>query len=220
MHFSTALKTLVLVSFLSLILAAPGAAQAGESTETAPISPTPTPTTSPTPSANQSDNGSASNQTEATEQSFVARLKQSEDECSNPRAIDPSTVVCSGSIDGDVAVLKLRSDIIQRVTITDAGGLMQEGEVRRESRTLRKSEVNTIRFPITRHNGFSGVTIDTGRTLYGLPLEDNTALIGGTWTRSDVTIGALTGAGSVAVMSIIIVIRTVTGKADEPERIA
>jgi len=198
------LLLLVVVSLIIPIAVAPVSAQSDGAT--------PTSTSTTTDQGDQDDQDENGNP-------FVEQLENSH-ECDRPRAIDSQTVICDVSLDGDVAVLVLRSDKLQRVTIVDAGGLMQEGEINRGRVTLRPDEPNTVRFPITRHNGFAGVTIDTGEVLYGLPIEDNTALIGGPWTREDVTVGSLSGAASVALMSIVIVVRTVTGKVDDPERIA
>jgi hypothetical protein len=110
--------------------------------------------------------------------------------------------------------------VTRSVTITDGAALMTGGEIRRENRMLREDERNTIRFPVTQYRGMSAVTIDTGTTLYGVPLEEPSTLIGGPWSAQDVQIGSIAAALGTSVVSIIVVLRTVLGRTESPERIA
>lgn len=66
----------------------------------------------------------------------------------------------------------------------------------------------------------AGVTIDTGDVLYAVPFDESSALIGPPWSASDVQIGALAGATSTALVAGLVVLRTVYGRTEEPERIA
>lgn len=144
------------------------------------------------------------------------------EKCSEPEAIDNKTVICSSGLsdNGQYAELVIRSDETQRITVTDAGGFMSGGEITRETYTVREDERNTIRLRITRVDGFAGVTVDTGAVLYAVPLEDTTTLIGPPWTSSDAQLAALAAALSTAGVSAIVVLRTVYGKTEKPERIA
>jgi hypothetical protein len=143
-----------------------------------------------------------------------------DDDCEAPEAIDEKTVVCSASLDGTEAVVVLRSDELQQVTVTDAGAFMTGGEINRRTFTLREGERNTIRFDVTVHNGFAGVSIDTGETLYAVPIEEESTLIGEPWSAQDVQLAAVSGAAGVATVAVFVVIRTVLGRTDEPERVA
>lgn len=157
--------------------------------------------------------------TTATEPAIVEEL-QEPDVCEAPEAIDQNTVLCSASLDGDTATLVLRSDRLQSVTITDAGGVFAGGEVQRTTHQLRADEPNTIRIPVTRHRNMAGVTIDTGSTLYAVPFDETSTLIGPPWSASDVQLGAIFAAISTALCSSVVVLRSVYGRVDEPERIA
>ena len=81
-------------------------------------------------------------------------------------------------------------------------------------------EENTIRVPITRYRNMAAVTtIDTSDVLYAVPSDESSDLIGPPWSASDVQIGAAAGAISTALVSGLVVLRTVYGRTEEPERI-
>jgi hypothetical protein len=161
--------------------------------------------------------GSATNTT--VEPAIVEELEEP-DVCEAPEAIDQNTVLCSASLDGDTATLVLRSDRLQSVTVTDAGGVFAGGEVQRTSHQLRPDEPNTVRISVTRHRNMAGVTVDTGSTLYGVPFDDTSTLIGPPWSAGDVQLGALAAAISTALCSGVVVLRSVYGRTEEPERVA
>jgi len=162
--------------------------------------------------------GAAIAQQNATTGDLVDGLD--DDTCAEPEAIDANTVLCESELDGDTAELVLRSDRDQRITLTDAGGVMAGGEVNRQRFTLREDEANTVRFRVTTSQGFAGVTIDTGPVLYAVPLETSTTLIGPPWSESDVQLGALAAGLSTAIVSGVVVLRAIYGRTDDPERIA
>lgn len=165
--------------------------------------------------------GQTGNETNSTVQVSDDLLEElDDDECSAPEAIDRNTVLCSADLEGDRAELVLRSDRPQRVTITDAGGFFAGGEVQRTRHQLRPDEPNTVRVLITEHRNMAGVTIDTGDVLYAVPLKDSSTLIGPPWAATDVQIGAIAGGLSTALVSGFIVLRSVYGRTEEPERIA
>jgi hypothetical protein len=144
------------------------------------------------------------------------------EQCQEPQAVDSSTVICSSTLtdDGQYAELVIRSDETQRITLTDAGGFMAGGEINRQTFTVRADEPNTLRLRVTTIDGFAGVSVDTGNTLYAVPLDRSTTLIGPPWSASDAQIAALFAAISTAGISAIVVLRSVYGKTEEPERIA
>lgn len=124
-----------------------------------------------------------------------------QDECT--QHIDRFVSLCSAEIvDGEV-VLELESDANQQVVVTDAAGVMEGGRVTRESFVIRGR--STVRMPITTYDGIAAVTVDTGRVLYAIPLEERESWFQGEadWSTAQVagaggTIGALVVVGVVA----------------------
>ena len=133
--------------------------------------------------------------------------------------IDQNTALCDATLDDTTATLIIESDIRQSVTLTDAGGMMTGGEIRRESRLLRSGE-NRVEFKITRYRGRAGLTIDTGPVLFGVPLREPTTLLDRPITASDVQASAIGGASAVAFAIFVMVLRAVRGTDAEPERVA
>ncbi len=87
--------------------------------------------------------------------------------------IDNHTALCSTGYDSRTgqATVTLYSDRPARVTLTDAGGVFAGGEINRKRATLTEGSKTTVRLRVTEHRGFVGLTVDTGRTLYGVPIE-------------------------------------------------
>lgn len=140
--------------------------------------------------------------------------------CKAPEMIDEATALCHSEIaDDGRAVLVIDSEKTQFVTVTDAASFMSGGDVPRKRVQLDEG-YNTVRFPVTHHKGFAGVSVDTGGTLYAIPLENDRTLIGGPWTSQDAQLAAIGGASSVGLVSIVLVIRRITGRSTNPERIA
>jgi hypothetical protein len=158
------------------------------------------------------------NETDVPEWFDESELEQ----CQEPQAVDSSTVICSSTLtdDGQYAELVIRSDETQRITLTDAGGFMAGGEINRQTFTVRADEPNTLRLRVTTVDGFAGVSVDTGSVLYAVPLDRSTTLIGPPWSASDAQLAALFAAISTAGVSAIVVLRSVYGKTEDPERIA
>jgi hypothetical protein len=146
---------------------------------------------------------------------------QTDDGCSSPRTIDNITQLCSAKLssDGNRATLVVKSKLPQRITLTDAGGFMQEGTIRQRTFPLQPGK-NTVTLRVTQVDGFAGVSVATSETLYAVPLDRKSSLIAGPFTGSDVQISALGGAASVALSMIVITIRTLTGKRDSAQRVA
>jgi len=91
----------------------------------------------------------------------------------------------------------------------------EAGTVRTHPVLLDGETVTTSR---TRSAG--GISFFVDDSAYHYLRRPGNSLISGPWTARDVQTAALSGAGSVGIVSIIIVIRTVTGRTDEPERVA
>jgi len=184
--------TLVVVSLGCV--AAPAAAQ--------PDTPSPT-STRPTASSTTADNG--------TDWTWI----------------DNSTAVISADLDrGDETVeITLYSEIPQRVTLTDSGDFVEGGEVKQRSVYLRPGETRTFEFSITVvdrgfGNTFAGVSISTPKTLYALPLESSSPLIGGPWTAGDVQLVGLVIGSGVSIITLLILLRSRFDLDADPERVA
>jgi len=123
--------------------------------------------------------------------------------------IDNSTILVSTSYDnstGDNTVrVTLYSKTIQRVTLTDAGGVFNEGEVNQRSVTLSPRENTTIAIDTTRiETGFVGVTLATSDTLYAVPIQtsdDDSTMFGGTPGWGTVRIAAI-GSGLGVLLAL------------------
>jgi hypothetical protein len=143
-----------------------------------------------------------------------------EQPCETTERIDNSTVLCAAELNGGYAELIVRSDIRQRIVLTDAAGFMQGGEINRQRYLVESDEPYRLRMSVTSYRNFAGVTVDTGDVLYAVPLDEPTTLVGGPYSSQDVQLSAIGGALSIAVVSLLVTIRAVTGRADSPERIA
>jgi hypothetical protein len=140
--------------------------------------------------------------------------------CESIERIDNSTVICSAELNDGYAEIVIRSDIRQRIVLTDAAGFMQGGEINRQRYLVNSDEPQTVRLAVTSYRNFAGVTVDTGDVLYAVPLDEPSTLIGGPYDAQDVQLSAIGGALSIAIVSLLVTIRAVTGRADSPERIA
>jgi len=141
--------------------------------------------------------------------------------------VDNSTAVVSADLDrGDETVeITLYSEIPQRVTLTDSGGFIEGGEVNQRSVYLTPGENKTFEFPITvvdrgLGNTFAGVSISTPKTLYALPLESSSPLIGGPWTAGDVQLVGLVIGSGVSIITLLILLRSRFDLDADPERVA
>ncbi|WP_336135556.1 hypothetical protein [Natronomonas amylolytica] len=158
-------------------------------------------------------------QENATDDDLDANLEG--EECPEPETIDENTVLCEAYLNDDGnAILVFKSDELQRVTLTDSGAFMAGGEVPQRDVVLRSEGTNHVEWSVTQHDGFAGVSVSTGSTLYAVPLENRSTLIGGPWGANDVQLAAISSATGVGSVAIIVVIRTVLGRTEEPERVA
>lgn len=131
--------------------------------------------------------------------------------------IDRNTRLCDADLDDGTAVLTIESDRPQSVTLTDAGGFVDGGQVDRSTQRLFEG-TNTVRVPVTEADGFAGVSIETNEVLYAIPLEHSSTMLGGPWSATDAQLAGLGAALSVSFVSLFLAIQAITGRADEPER--
>lgn len=115
-------------------------------------------------------------------------------------------------------VLVLDSKVQQRVTLVDAGAVLEGGEIARQSFTLQRGE-NKIRMPATKIQGKAVVTISTRNVLYAVVVQVDSNLITGPYDSQDVQLGALAGLSAGLAVTSVIAIRRVRGVGDSPERL-
>jgi len=82
--------------------------------------------------------------------------------------------LCSATVDDGRVELELISDEMMIITITDAGAMMEGGEIPQSDVRLRPDRRTTFQMDLTESDGFVGVTIDTGDVLYGKVIEEQT----------------------------------------------
>ena len=126
--------------------------------------------------------------------------------------------LCSVEYDEGHAVLEFDSDRRERVTVTEAVALDEFREINRQSFVLDGR--TTVRMPLDLNGASGGVTVDDGSTLYGIPVRGSEALFTGPWSSSDAQAAGIGGASSVALVTLLLVLRAVRGKSEGGERVA
>jgi hypothetical protein len=132
--------------------------------------------------------------------------------------IDSLTAIESTRLEDGEMVLVIRSEIPQRITLTDAGATWTGGEVPQQSYTLQTG-TNRVSIPVTEVSGRVGVTIATKRVLYASVIETESPVLTGPFGRDDVQTAALAGLFAGVGVTAVIAFRRVKGSADDPERI-
>ena len=119
----------------------------------------------------------------------------------------------------------IHSEIPQQITISDSGAFVEGGQVDQRTIFLKPAETRTFRFPITvvdhgLGQEFAGVSITTSKTLYAVPLESSSPLIGGPWTVGDVQLVGLVVGSGVSIITLLILLRSRFDLDADPERVA
>lgn len=130
--------------------------------------------------------------------------------------IDSMTRLCESSFDDGRLELVLYSNATQTVSLTDMGA---RGHVSRESRRLQEGR-NRVSIDATERNNKAGVGISTDRALYRQVIKTGSPLIAGPFDGADVRNGSITAALWVALVVVVQSFRHVTGRGNEPERVA
>jgi hypothetical protein len=88
--------------------------------------------------------------------------------------IDQNTVVLDRKyiVETGRAVLTIRSDTLQSITLTDGGAFIEGGEIAQNSVTLRPGETANVSVSATKVQGFVGASVATQQTLYAVPISD------------------------------------------------
>jgi len=132
--------------------------------------------------------------------------------------IDFLTTIVSKEASGDTMTVVLRSEREQTITI--ATPRSSDGGRVDERRVSLHEGLNRVEFSFVPIRGSAVYSISTNRGLYWDFERTSTSWIGGPWTAQDAQIAALAGASSVAFVAIILTFRAITGRSDEPERVA
>lgn len=132
--------------------------------------------------------------------------------------IDPLTGIESTSVEDGRMELVIRSDVVQRVVLTDAGAVWQGGEVPQREYTLQPG-TNRVMIPVTEVSGRIAVTVATRRVLYSTVVVTSDPLIGGPFDRGDVQQAGLAGLVAGVGVTALIAYKRVRGTSDAPERI-
>ncbi|ACV10985.1 conserved hypothetical protein [Halorhabdus utahensis DSM 12940] len=133
--------------------------------------------------------------------------------------IDSQTVLLDTGYNAQtgMASVTIRSETLQQITITDAGGFWQGGEIARRSVMVKPGETTTLKVPVTEVRGFVGVSIGTPNTLYGAPISGmntNTLSFVDRLTSPE---ALATGAGSMALWMVIAGLYVLWIEGGEPE---
>lgn len=88
--------------------------------------------------------------------------------------IDENTVILKRSYNEDTgrATLKIRSETLQEIVLTDSGAFVEGGEVAQNSQLLKPGETAKISVSVTKTHGLVGVGVNTKTTLYAVVIED------------------------------------------------
>ncbi|GGN92792.1 hypothetical protein [Haloarcula pellucida] len=127
----------LLVASLALVGSAPAVAQAANQSSPQPTAP-------------------VTNTTDTPDRSDTTQTER----------IDGQTVIVESRYvpNASVALITLRSESVQTVTLSDAGRFQQGGKVPVRSVALRGGETTTVELPVTEQDGYVGVAISTENT--------------------------------------------------------
>lgn len=133
--------------------------------------------------------------------------------------IDDNTVLIEASYNEQSGMVSVtvRSDRPQAITVTDAGALMQGGEIPQRTVAVDGGETATIKVPATEVQGWVGVSIKTDETLYGVPItgfEANTLSFVDRLTSPQ---ALATGAVSMAIWMVVAGVYVLWIEGGEPE---
>jgi len=136
--------------------------------------------------------------------------------------IDNATSLVSASYDSDdgTATVVIESEIPQQITISDSGAFVDGGVVNQRTVFVRPGERVEITMPITKADGFVGVSVATQNTLYAVPLKSQVDFFEGESTWQTVQVAAIGGAFGVIVMAVILAWRLRDGGTSRVERLA
>lgn len=133
--------------------------------------------------------------------------------------IDERTTLLEYEYSDGTWQIEIESDRPQEITLTDAFSALDGGHVHTQDYSLHPGR-NTITFDATDDGGDSIITIGTSSALYAITHESDTIWIGAPYASQDLQIAAFSGATSIAIVSIAMVIYNVRRDDQEAEVIA
>lgn len=116
--------------------------------------------------------------------------------------LDSDVVVLDTGIEDGIAWVQVHSNVTQRITVTDGGGLMAGGRMDQSTVTVPRGEPTRISVDATRYKGFVGVSISTRTGLYGQPIDS-----GNDWIsvpEPSHWLALITGSGATFSMMIVL----------------
>jgi hypothetical protein len=116
--------------------------------------------------------------------------------------LDSDVVVLDTGIEDGIGWVQIQSDVTQRITVTDGGGLMAGGRMDQSTVTVPRGEPTRISVDATRYKGFVGVSISTRTGLYGQPIDR-----GNDWLsvpEPSQWLALLTGSGATFTVMIVL----------------
>jgi archaellum component FlaF (FlaF/FlaG flagellin family) len=136
--------------------------------------------------------------------------------------VDNSTTLVSAEYDSSdgTATVVIESEIAQQITISDSGAFVEGGVVEQRSVYVGPGERTKITMPVTKSDGFVGISIATQKTLYAVPLKSEVSFFESESTWQTVQVAALGGAFGVLVMAVILAWRLRSGGKSKVDRLA
>jgi len=136
--------------------------------------------------------------------------------------IDQHTTVLDSSYDDDtgIATVTVRSETLQRITLTDGGALLEGGEIAQNTVTVEPSDTVDIQVQATQVRDQVAVSIATDQTLYGLPIEVPNSLFDRDSTWSVTRVAGFGAGGGVLLALAIEILRRRFGGRNEVSRVA
>jgi hypothetical protein len=136
--------------------------------------------------------------------------------------IDDNTVILDKGYNPDTGEgwVDVRSDVSQRITVSDGGALFQGKEIDQHSVRFEPGEENRLTVTYTEVDGRIALAMATRGTNHGILIETSDELIGGPWSATDAQLAALGAGLSTGVVVLIIVWRVVRGRDGDARRVA
>lgn len=142
---------------------------------------------------------------------------------SSSERIDSQTVIVSSRVETvnntTTAYITLSSSAVQTVTLTDAGAFLKGGEVPYRDVNLGKGETSTYAMPVTRSNGYVGLSISTEETrIYSEIIQRPSGSSGSSpFGQTGPTAGWLGGVSVVMAMTALAAIQVKRKNPEKPE---
>jgi hypothetical protein len=203
---------LVVLSLLALLGAAP-LASAQESTP----EPNVTDTITPTPEATATSTATPTATPTSTSTATPAR---NDENTTYLIELEPGVRIVESSWNSGTVTFLVESDSSTTITVTDASIPLEDYDAvdipqKRQKIPEGRTEIT---FSVSEPSS-AAVTVASPNGLVGLS-PGSPSLFSGTASWSDVQLAAVSGAAGVGIVAIIVVIRTVLGRTDSPERVA